>query len=114
MSKSPTSRHAYNVSFASQGLLVTRFARYGWIRPDRNPTLTVPKGQIQMATGTVSKFIDEKGFGFITPDGGGKDVFVHHSDIKMNGFKTLSPGQRVNYDLAQEAKGPKASNVTPA
>ncbi len=67
-----------------------------------------------MATGTVSKFIDEKGFGFITPDGGGKDVFVHHSDINMNGFKTLSPGQRVNYDLAQEAKGPKASNVTPA
>ena len=67
-----------------------------------------------MATGTVSKFIDEKGFGFITPDGGGKDVFVHHTDIKMNGFKTLSPGQRVNFDLAQEAKGPKASNVTPA
>jgi CspA family cold shock protein len=66
------------------------------------------------STGTVSKFIDEKGFGFITPDGGGKDVFVHHSDINMSGFKTLSPGQRVNYDLAQEAKGPKASNVTPA
>jgi len=67
-----------------------------------------------MATGIVSKFIDEKGFGFITPDGGGKDVFVHHSDIKMDGFKTLSPGQRVNFDLAQEAKGPKAANVTPA
>jgi len=67
-----------------------------------------------MASGTVSKFMDNKGFGFITPDDGGKDVFVHHSDIKMNGFKTLSPGQRVNYDLAQEAKGPKASNVTPA
>jgi CspA family cold shock protein len=67
-----------------------------------------------MDTGTVKWFNDAKGYGFITPDDGGKDVFVHHSDIKMNGFKTLSPGQRVNYDLAQEAKGPKASNVTPA
>lgn len=67
-----------------------------------------------MASGTVSKFMDNKGFGFITPDDGGKDVFVHHSDIKMNGFKTLSPGQRVNFDIAHEAKGPKASNVTPA
>ena len=67
-----------------------------------------------MATGTVAKFMDNKGFGFITPDGGGKDIFVHHSDIKMDGFKTLSPGQRVKYDLAQEAKGPKASNVTKA
>jgi CspA family cold shock protein len=67
-----------------------------------------------MANGTVSKFIDEKGFGFITPEDGGKDVFVHHTDIKMDGFKSLSPGQRVTFDLAQEAKGPKASNVRPA
>lgn len=67
-----------------------------------------------MATGIVSKFMDEKGFGFITPDDGGKDVFVHHSEIKMDGFKTLSPGQRVSFDLAHEAKGPKASNVVPA
>ncbi len=66
-----------------------------------------------MATGTVSKFMDEKGFGFITPDGGGKDVFVHHSDIKMDGYKTLSMGQRVEFDIAHEAKGPKASNVRP-
>ena len=67
-----------------------------------------------MTTGTVSKFIDEKGFGFITPDDGGKDVFVHHTDIKMDGFKSLKPGERVKYDLAHEAKGPKASNVTKA
>ena len=75
--------------------------------------MTVPKGQF-MSTGTVSKFIDEKGYGFITPDDGGKDIFVHHSDIQMDGYKSLSPGQRVKFDLAHEAKGPKASNVTKA
>jgi cold shock protein len=67
-----------------------------------------------MATGTVAKFWDEKGFGFITPEDGGKDIFVHHSDIKMDGFKSLKPGQRVSFDVAQEAKGPKASDVKPA
>jgi CspA family cold shock protein len=67
-----------------------------------------------MSTGVVSKFSDEKGYGFITPDDGGKDVFVHHSDIKMGGYKSLSAGQRVQFDVAQEAKGPKASNVTRA
>jgi len=65
-----------------------------------------------MATGVVAKFFDDKGYGFITPEGGGKDVFVHFSDIQMDGRKTLQPGQRVNYDLSQEGKGPKASNVT--
>ena len=49
----------------------------------------------------------------LTPDDGGKDVFVHHSDIKMDGFKSLSPGQRVKFDVSQEAKGPRASNVVP-
>ena len=67
-----------------------------------------------MTIGTVKFFNSAKGFGFIAPDDGGKDVFVHHSDIQMDGFKTLSPGQRVKYDLAHEAKGPKASNVTKA
>lgn len=67
-----------------------------------------------MATGTVSKFIDEKGFGFITPDGGGKDIFVHHSDIQMDGYRSLRPGDRVQFDVSNEAKGPKASNVTRA
>lgn len=64
-------------------------------------------------TGTVERFVDEKGFGFIKPDAGGKDVFVHHSAIQMQGFKSLSPGQRVEFDLVQDPKGPRAENVTP-
>ena len=67
-----------------------------------------------MATGIVAKFFDEKGYGFITPDGGGKDVFVHFTDIQMDGRRTLHPGQRVTFELLQEGKGPKAAKVMPA
>ena len=62
-------------------------------------------------TGTVARFLDEKGFGFIQPDRGGKDVFVHHSAIEGTGFKTLSPGDRVEFDLVQDPKGPRAEKV---
>lgn len=64
-----------------------------------------------MATGTVKWFNDEKGYGFITPDDGGKDLFVHHSNIQMSGFKSLKDGQRVQYEAAQGKKGPEAQNV---
>ncbi|HUH13108.1 MAG TPA: cold-shock protein [Longimicrobiales bacterium] len=62
--------------------------------------------------GTVARFLEDKGFGFIQPEGGGKDVFVHHSAISGSGFKTLSPGERVEFDLVQDPKGPRAENVT--
>ena len=65
-----------------------------------------------MATGTVKWFSDEKGFGFVTPDEGGKDLFVHHTGINGNGFRTLAEGARVSYDAVNGDKGPKAVNVT--
>ena len=65
-----------------------------------------------MPSGTVKWFNAEKGFGFITPDGGGADVFVHHSAIQTRGFRTLEENQRVNFEIVQGAKGPQAANVT--
>lgn len=64
-----------------------------------------------MQTGTVKWFNDAKGFGFIKPDGGGKDVFVHHSSITMKGFRTLAEGERVQFEVAAGPKGPQAENV---
>jgi len=65
-----------------------------------------------MATGTVKWFNDSKGFGFITPDGGGEDLFVHFSAITMAGFKTLKEGQKVSFEVTAGNKGKKqASNV---
>lgn len=66
-----------------------------------------------MASGTVKWFNSEKGYGFITPDGGEKDLFVHHSDIEMKGFKTLKEGARVDYTVGQGKKGPAAKKVYP-
>ena len=66
-----------------------------------------------MASGTVKWFSDEKGFGFVTPDDGGADLFVHHTGIAGNGFKSLSEGAKVSYEAQQGDKGPKAVNVSP-
>ncbi|NOY15493.1 MAG: cold-shock protein [Gammaproteobacteria bacterium] len=66
-----------------------------------------------MATGTVKWFNNSKGFGFITPDDGSADVFVHFSAIASDGFRTLEEGQAVSYDVETGPKGPQASNVTP-
>jgi cold shock protein len=64
-----------------------------------------------METGTVKWFNDKKGYGFITPDNGKSDRFVHHSDIQMEGYKTLQEGQKVSYLLAEGQKGAQATKV---
>jgi CspA family cold shock protein len=64
-----------------------------------------------MATGVVKWFSDEKGFGFITPDEGSKDLFVHHTSIQADGYRSLAEGARVEYESEQGDKGPKAVNV---
>jgi len=64
-----------------------------------------------MASGTVKWFNDAKGYGFISPDSGGKDVFVHHTNISGSGFKTLAEGARVEFEPREGQKGPEATNV---
>jgi CspA family cold shock protein len=67
-----------------------------------------------MPTGTVKWFNDSKGFGFITPDDGGKDLFAHHSSILMDGYKSLKEGQKVSYEVKDGPKGPAAANIKAA
>lgn len=67
-----------------------------------------------MATGTVKWFNDAKGFGFITPEAGGDDLFAHFSAIQGQGFKTLKEGQRVTFEVTTGPKGKQASNIRPA
>ena len=67
-----------------------------------------------MSTGTVKWFDSKKGFGFITPDDGSDDLFVHHSEIQVEGYATLDDGQKVDYEVGEGKKGPCAKNVSPA
>jgi CspA family cold shock protein len=69
---------------------------------------------VSMTTGTVKWFNESKGFGFITPEDGGKDVFVHFSAIQADGFRSLTEGQRVQFEVTEGQKGPQASNVVSA
>ena len=66
-----------------------------------------------MGTGTVKWFNADKGYGFITPDDGGDDLFVHHSEIRVEGYATLDEGQKVEFTVGQGKKGPCATNVVP-
>jgi CspA family cold shock protein len=88
----------------------------GWLNSGNRwyvfPGTTVDEGgRCKMATGTVKWFNDEKGFGFITPDEGDRDLFVHYTGIEGNGFKSLEENTKVSYDEEAGDKGPKAVNV---
>src|ERR1700730_16911272 len=76
--------------------------------PARAP---LAKGRTGRATGTVKWCKDATGYGFITPGGGGKDVFVHHTAIQMEGFRSLAEGQKVEYEVTEGPKGPQAADV---
>jgi CspA family cold shock protein len=75
------------------------------------PRDAAPLKEICVATGTVKWFNSEKGFGFIQQDGGGADVFVHYSAIASGGYRELTEGQQVEFDITQGNKGPQAANV---
>ncbi len=81
--------------------------RYFVVRPERRPKEYI------VSTGTVKWFNSSKGFGFIAPDGGGEDLFVHHSEIKTSGYASLDEGQKVEFEVGQGKKGPCATNVIP-
>jgi len=72
------------------------------------------QGVQNMAKGTVKWFNADKGFGFIAPDDGGDDLFVHHSEIRTNGYASLNEGQKVEFQVGQGRKGPCATNVVPS
>jgi len=78
---------------------------------DRRPSRHTQEGTYEVPTGTVKWFNDEKGFGFITPDEGDRDLFVHYTGIDGSGFKTLAENSKVEYEEEQGDKGPKAVNV---
>jgi len=83
-----------------------------WVREARDLEWIVPFTRgMEWTPPTVKWFSDEKGFGFITPDDGGKDAFVHFSGIAGDGFRTLAEGAKVEYELGESAKGPQATNV---
>jgi CspA family cold shock protein len=89
--------------------MASRFDRERSADVPQRPVLHTRKGS--MATGTVKWFNDSKGYGFITPDDGGEDLFAHFSAINMSGFKTLKEGQKVAFEVTQGPKGKQASNI---
>jgi CspA family cold shock protein len=84
----------------------------GDLFPAANPSAKRKRADMMRSTGKVKWFNDSKGFGFITPEDGSKDCFVHHSAINGSGFKSLSEGDRVEFDIVQGEKGAAAANVS--
>ncbi len=97
-------------SFARRGGRKARIVRRK-VRICRTPDIITHREYGMRTTGIVKWFNDSKGYGFITPDDGAKDCFVHHTAIQMQGFKTLAEGERVEFDVVEGQKGPAAENV---
>lgn len=97
----------FNYKFLDFALLRLDFLRQTFLG---HPPLALCK-EVEMATGTVKWFNDSKGFGFITPDDGGDDLFAHFSAIVESGYKSLKEGQRVTFEVTEGPKGKQASNI---
>jgi len=95
-----------------RALVQSTSTAFGLSRPVASLVYIIPE-VVLMATGTVKWFNETKGFGFITPEGGGEDIFVHFSAIQSQGFRTLAEGQAVTYDVERGPKGLQASRVVP-
>ena len=97
-----------NISLHTRMLLARTSESWGTstTNPSRNDNMTIE-------TGTVKWFNEGKGFGFIAPDSGGKDLFAHFKEIQGEGFKTLAENQRVQFEVTQGQKGPQASRIRP-
>src|SRR6185437_2288065 len=108
-SRSPRDAHREGPgSRVGQGFVVSAVRE----APHSPHSTQLERSSTMRTTGTVKWFNDSKGFGFITPENGQKDCFVHHSAIQGGGFKTLAEGERVEFDIVQGQKGPAAENVT--
>ncbi len=88
-------------------------ARSGWAKRSRRKIPRGSRERANVAKGSVKWFSDDKGFGFITPDDGGDDLFIHYTNIAGEGFRTLKDDQRVEFESAEGKKGPEAVNVRP-
>jgi CspA family cold shock protein len=92
---------------------VVQLVPRGWSRRKARRTRHLLFIGLKMATGIVKWFNDAKGFGFITPDGGGEDLFAHFSEVQGSGFKSLQENQKVSFEVKQGPKGKQAANITP-
>jgi CspA family cold shock protein len=102
----------FAASWSESCIIAGGHQRDQWLAPGSTTPFSLMETGTMRAKGTVKWFNNDKGFGFITPEDGSKDLFVHHSAIQGGGFKSLDEGESVEFDVVQGQKGPAAENVT--